>query len=945
MSGTTSETPTDVSAVTNFEAGDASIPAAIGGGGTAGPSVGAGNTTGTIASVNTSGVDLAGLPAQYSTAGADGTGLGFFTRQLEYVPTAVAVGPDGALYVSGLAGLPYPEGYARIFRIADPEATTGFDGQIASGVPEVYASGFSQINGLSFDGAGNLYVLEYENSATIYDPTKQPSDLPPSQLIRVSPDGVRTTISGPELKLGNYVFADKNTGDVYVSINNADINNGEVLRYRFDEATGKTSVDVVASGLNNPRGMAFGPDGQLYVNEQGLGTPAESPDAATAPLVPFIPGVVNERGGFTASITRIELDADGGQERIFTGIPSIREVNAATGQDRVISVGSNGFTIAPDGTAYVAAGGGLSTATADALGEFGNYVKGILRIEGLFDGDPSDATITPTFNSVTYAGTYGPDGSQTLFNNQSNLNDVVVGQDGKLYTVDAARNVMYGFEENGDQVTPDSATVFQKQPPVLTPPQYAAVVAAGGNPSADYRVEIASQTGKAANGAPDTPGRAQAAATFSAADPSAAIAGAPSGTSGSTSSGEELTASSGTVSSVDATADTTTTAASTGSGSTDTTAGSRGEDASVGAVNAAAAAGVPGQVTLVDPTFPGPIDPISPPILPGNTYAYYFDPFFGGNYDPGSPRVLPAGESGASYTVSRVFSFGDRLSDDGGTYGSTAVAAAAGVPAPNSSSLYYNGGYSDGPMWTENLERILGVPSDEDRNFAYVNATARAIFNPIDQLQSTTSLTNFEGQIDTFEQAYGSFTANDLVTVNFGGNDLTLPSDVSVQEGITFSVNAIVDGLDHLADLGARHFLVTNVVNAELAPLFKDPAFLEQLGAAPGSLTPLVNEFNTQLSSALDTFEKETGLDVNLLDVNKLFNAIVAEPSAYGFTNVTQPVLAAPPIQPGTPEVFNPAIVGQDPAVEHASLFLDPVFHVTALGQSIVAETARNTLT
>ena len=48
MSETISETSGGASAVTNFGAGDASVPAAIGGGGTAGPSVGAGNATGTI---------------------------------------------------------------------------------------------------------------------------------------------------------------------------------------------------------------------------------------------------------------------------------------------------------------------------------------------------------------------------------------------------------------------------------------------------------------------------------------------------------------------------------------------------------------------------------------------------------------------------------------------------------------------------------------------------------------------------------------------------------------------------------------------------------------------------------------------------------------------------------------------------------------------------------
>jgi phospholipase/lecithinase/hemolysin len=908
MSDTTSG---NTSAVTNFGAGDADIPAAIGGGGTAGPSVGAGNATGPIVSANPTGIELPGLPAQYSTAG----GLGFFSRQMEVAPTSVTVGPDGALYVGELSGLPYPEGYARVLRIANPEETTGFDGQVRSGVVETYASGFSQINGLSFDGAGNLYVLEFVNGSNLYNPLLSPAELPPGQLIRVAPDGTRTTISGPELKIGNYVFADKETGDVYVSNGNADINNGQVLRYRVDPETGKqASVEVVAEGLNNPRGMAFGPDGRLYVNEQGRGTPGDSPDAATAPTVPFIPGLVNERGGFTASITRLDTDGTGDGGRVFTGIPSIIEVDAITGQDRVISVGSNGFTIAPDGTAYVAAGGGLSIDTANALGPFGEFVKGILRVEGLFDGDPSDATITPTFNSVDYASRFGPDGSTTLFNTQSNLNDVAIGTDGKLYTVDAARNVMYGFEENGDQATPDSVTAMQKRPPVLSPPQYTSIVAAGGDPTADYNVEVTERTFKNASGAPDTPGRAQAAANTAGASsagasgpPGAAPTGAPPTTSGD--------------------------------------AGSRGEDAAAGTANAAAASGLPGDIPLLDPAFPGPIDPTSPPRLPGNVSTPYFDPFFGGNYAPsGGSKALPAGENGGTYTVSRLFSFGDRLSDDGGQYGAASVAAAAGQPAPNSASIYYKGGFSDGPMWTENLERILGVATEEDRNFAYVNATARELFNPVDPLYSNAGLSDFDGQIDAFARAYGSLSANDLVTVNFGGNDLTLPSNVTPQEGIALSVQALVDGLERLADLGARHFLVTNVANVELAPLFKDPGFLQQLGAAPGAFTPLVDEFNAQLATALDAFEDEEGVDVELLDVNELFDAIAADPHAYGFLNMDQSVLALPPIQPGTPEVYNPAIVGQDPAVRHATLFVDPVFHPTALGHAILGETARDYL-
>ena len=52
--------------------------------------------------------------------------------------------------------------------------------------------------------------------------------------------------------------------------------------------------------------------------------------------------------------------------------------------------------------------------------------------------------------------------------------------------------------------------MLQKTPPVLTPRQYGLVTQAGGDPSADYRVEISERTFKGENDLPDTPGRQQA---------------------------------------------------------------------------------------------------------------------------------------------------------------------------------------------------------------------------------------------------------------------------------------------------------------------------------------------------------------------------------------------------------------------------------------------------
>ena len=939
MSGTISETTTTEN--------NGGIGAAVGGGASGGTSVG--ESTSGVTSFTPG--DLSVLPPNYASGN-----LGFFNRQTEHVPTSVTVGPDGALYVGELGAIPYPTGYSRVIRIADPEATTGFDGQIPSGEPQVYASGFSQINGLSFDGQGNLYVLEYLNAATIYEPTSVPAELAPSKLIRVATDGTRETISGPELKLGNYVLADKSNGDVYVSINNADTPNGLVLRYSAG-ADGKYSPEVVASGLNNPRGLSFGPDGNLYVLEQGLGTPANDPNVANAPSIEFIPGLVSERGGYTGSITRVDINsAEGGQERIFTGLASFREYYPTTNTDRVISIGPNGFTITPDGTVYVASGGGLGQDSKALLNNsslpgFGEYVSGVVRVDGLFDGNSQDATLTPLFDSVGYASRTGADGATTLFNTQSNLNDIVYRpQDGKLYAVDAARNVTYGLGTDGVDV--ESATVVQKRPPVLSPPQYGAVVATGGTPSADYAVEIDQVTFKNANGLPDTPGRAATpvpSGTSSAAAQSGATAGnTPSipvaGTSGTPTDaaaaggppprGEDSAVG---ASNASGTNGGLTAAQQSGvPGAIPNTAGTGPS----GDLNPAQQSGLPGNIPI-NPAFPGPSTPESPPVLANNVYAPYFEPFFG--YSSAEDLLLPAGEHGGQYTVSNLYSFGDRLADDGGTYGAVSFYRSVGVSTPYTTAPYSEyGSLSDGPKWTQFLADILGVENNgQDTNFAFEGGTAALV---VDSSGFFLPQFNFQSQIDYFQQSYGKFSSTDLVTVTFGGNDLTVLGVTPTSETVTQAVNAIVDGMEELAGLGARHFLVTNLPDLTYAPFLSSPEAAAAVGIDSALLGTLVEQFNVELSTALDDFRAETGVDVQELDLNKLFDSIVANPSNYGFINVSQPVLASLPF-PGTEVAYNPAIVGQDPAVQHATLFLDPLFNPTALGHAVIAETARSTLT
>lgn len=78
------------------------------------------------------------------------------------VATSVAIGPDGAAYVSELKGFPGPLGVSRIWRIQPGtiHARCGTDPGC-----QVVASGFTSIVDINFGPDGALYVTEIDESS------------------------------------------------------------------------------------------------------------------------------------------------------------------------------------------------------------------------------------------------------------------------------------------------------------------------------------------------------------------------------------------------------------------------------------------------------------------------------------------------------------------------------------------------------------------------------------------------------------------------------------------------------------------------------------------------------------------------------------------------------------------------------------------------------------
>ena len=190
---------------------------------------------GTAASVSgTDGQQVEAANQQQSPPGVDlPPGQSANTVELQAVPTGIAVGPDGSVYVGEYSGFPFPEGKARVWRIGD------------DGMPQVYADGFTHIIDLRFDKDGNLLVLQFADQSQWKG---QDEAALPGSLIKLTPDQTRTTLiaAGEGLESATGIEVGP-SGEIYVVNKGIGPGNGEVLR--VDSVDGAASVPEPASML------------------------------------------------------------------------------------------------------------------------------------------------------------------------------------------------------------------------------------------------------------------------------------------------------------------------------------------------------------------------------------------------------------------------------------------------------------------------------------------------------------------------------------------------------------------------------------------------------------------------------------------------------------------------------------------------------------------------
>lgn len=266
--------------------------------------------------------------------------------------------------------------------------------------------------------------------------------------------------------------------------------------------------------------------------------------------------------------------------------------------------------------------------------------------------------------------------------------------------------------------------------------------------------------------------------------------------------------------------------------------------------------------------------------------------------------------SAQAQQFSSLYVFGDSLSDSGNAF---VLSGGTSPPSPP----YFNGRVSNGPVWVESLAPALGFAYTQATNFAIAGAESGAL-NPIDGLN----------QVNGFIGGGGTVPADALTVIWIGNNDFLRQAATTPPSALTASVVGNVGTMiGTLNAFGAQNFLIPNLPKFGLTPG----------GASTGladSLNELASFYNTNLHTTLIGLEDQFGVNIFIMDIEGLFDDVVANPEVYGVANTSIPCL----LPTGASTGACPTEAAAD-----AALFWDAI-HPTRAAHSFVSQFAQATL-
>ncbi|GLQ47290.1 lipase/esterase [Dyella lipolytica] len=277
-------------------------------------------------------------------------------------------------------------------------------------------------------------------------------------------------------------------------------------------------------------------------------------------------------------------------------------------------------------------------------------------------------------------------------------------------------------------------------------------------------------------------------------------------------------------------------------------------------------------------------------------------------------------------TFSNVITFGDSLSDAG----NLSLSIDPSFQPPQEFTT------NPGAVVVQNVAAALGHPLTASltggNDFAWGGA---GIFN--NSPGTPAGVPTITSQINTYLSSHPTLDSHALYTMWGGANDIfyatTTPATAQAQ--IVAAAQQEVKLLGELQGAGARNILVFNLPNIGLTPEATAAG-----ASAASSLTTLSAIYNGQLNAGIGQLGK------GIIPVNAfaLLSQVIANPGAYGFTNVTTPACGAGsssvlcgPQGSGLPYTYAPG-------TNYSYLFADGVHPTTGadkmLAQVVLSELA-----
>lgn len=276
-------------------------------------------------------------------------------------------------------------------------------------------------------------------------------------------------------------------------------------------------------------------------------------------------------------------------------------------------------------------------------------------------------------------------------------------------------------------------------------------------------------------------------------------------------------------------------------------------------------------------------------------------------------------------TFNQIITFGDSLSDAGnasiaslGTFPGSNYATrnVTGIPFPVG---YYTDGPSTTPgtgagptgLWIDQLAAKMGV-TDPSPTLAPLGGTNYAVGSA---MTGSSNPQDMQNQVNLFLGEHLTGASSSALYTFWGGAD-----DILGASSPTQAANNIFSEIQEVAADGGKYFLWLNLPSLGDTPEVsaEGPVAVAEANAATAA-------FNAQWSQDLSTLDGE-GIDVIGVNVSSLFNQILMNPSAYGFSNVADSC-------DGNPACTNP----------NNYLFWDDI-HPTTEGDMYIANLAYNDL-